>query len=57
MDISQAMTLSLSQATTITYLKIKHNAIFFGYAPLQKIAMKSCKQDISKNYLNCCTET
>ena len=39
-NVSQAMTPSLPQA------------IFFSYAPLQKIAMKSCKQ-ISKNYLSC----
>ena len=36
-DTYQAMTPSLPQAT------------FFSYAPLQKIAMKSCKQDIKKN--------
>ena len=44
-DISQAMTPSLPQA------------IFFSYALLQKIAMKSCKQDISKHYLSFCIET
>ena len=44
-NIAQAMTPSLPQA------------IFFSYAPLQKIAMKSCKQDISENYLSYCIET
>ena len=45
----------------LTYLKPWHHHIhmlsFSSYAPLQKIAIKSCKQDNNKNYLSCCIET
>ena len=33
------------------------SCLFSYYASLQKIAMKSCKQDISKNYFSYCIET